>query len=108
MTDYRATVHVELVDDRPTFAEVLIESIDRAIRHAAWPVDRSQLTSLQTAASRSVAHLETRATGLSEEMLRAAGFELRGRWMVDHDTVPAEDGGTCGSIDATAPVSGGL
>ncbi|MFI2754188.1 hypothetical protein ACGIF2_15710 [Cellulomonas sp. P22] len=46
--------------------------------------------------------------GLSEAMLRAAGFELRGGWTIDRASVPAEEGGTCGSIEASAPVSGEL
>lgn len=108
MTDYRASVRVELVDDRPTFAEVVIESLDRAIRHVAWPMDKSPLASLEAAASQSVDLLEARALGVSEAMLGTVGFELHEVWTLDRETVPAEDGGTCGSFEAAAPVSGEL
>ncbi|WP_217615490.1 hypothetical protein [Cellulomonas sp. GbtcB1] len=108
MTDYRATMRVELVNDRPTYAEVVIESLDRAIRHVAWPVDGSHLKALEAAASQSIDLLEARATGVSQELLRTTGFELNEPWTVDRETFPAEDGGTCGSIEASAVVSGEL
>lgn len=106
MTEYRATVRVELVDDMPTFAEVVLESTDRAIRYATWPADNSAMTSLDGAAQRSLESLAARASRLGEEILQEAGMDLRGRWQFDRETIPANDGGTCGSVELSALVSG--
>jgi hypothetical protein len=106
VTDYRATMRVELVDDRPTFAELVIESNDGAVRHAAWPVHGPPLASLGAAASKSMESLAARAASLGEELLRAAGLKLLGRWVTEREIVPGDEGGTCGSMQCSASVSG--
>ena len=105
MPEYRASLLIELVDDVPTFAELVIESTDRVFRSAAWPVDAPAVASLESAARQSVDALAARAATLGEEILRARGIEQRSRWSVTRELVLADGGGTCGSVELSAIVS---
>jgi hypothetical protein len=64
------------------------------------------MTSLDDAAQRSVESLAARAARLGAEILQGAGMDLRGRWEFDREVIPANDGGTCGSVELSALVSG--